>query len=280
MDQSSPNQHPAQYRINSGRTFGPLAPGKIEAIRAQLWDHYGITVTQSIEAASFSLAMVVRYALGLSATGGKVAAIVAPCFAGGVVLAGMRHLVNAGCQGIILEIPGNEPNRKVADSYAHQLSILEKMGVPKVLWESHLPLEPFHEALVDMHNVIFGVTKGSPTDGQLVDRVSNLMNEIRTPVHCVECPWGLNTATLSLEGVTLYASSTLSCGAVLEGLYQFRDYVGRHYICDLSIPETLTAPHEPGLNHLFSEQPVLQITPIVPEEPAEPPKEEGSAPAS
>lgn len=238
---------------------GALMPGLTKAAYGSLWrellSDWSILTTQVVESASYSMAMVVRYALGLSATGGKVCALVADSLAGWTALATLRHLSNAGAQGIVI-IAAEQSSAELI----LQLAPLKKMGI-ECARLSELSAEELSQIFTSCHNVICGFYALQAQFGPQADGVVSILNELRTPVHCLEAPLGMDVDSGRSLGAPLFASSTLSLGAPLIGLYYGNDYVGRHYLCDISIPPALYAKYTADLSPLFAEQPVVQIFP-------------------
>ncbi len=245
------------FKTKNGIELGGFSPASLSAMHQDLAE-LGIEPTQIAEAASYSMAMVVRYALGLSATGGKVCALVGDSLAGAVALATMRHLVNAGADGSALlvfdpTIAGPETKR--------QLTPLSHMGVP-IEWcrESHTG-SAAHAIISASHNVIFGLFGLSLADPVIAGCVT-MLNEQQTPVHAIEAPLGVDLENGAHGPAALFASSTLSLGAPYAGLNPGRDCVGRHYLCDISITREIYAKHGEDLSALFAQQPVTQILPV------------------
>jgi hypothetical protein len=90
------------FKTKQGLQITGLSAPQYAEMWQSLLDHYGLHPTQLVEASSYSMAMVVRYALGLTADEGKVITLAANRPAGWVALATMRHLVTAGADGIVV----------------------------------------------------------------------------------------------------------------------------------------------------------------------------------
>jgi hypothetical protein len=58
----------------------------------------------------------------------------------------------------------------------------------------------------------------------------------------------------------------LSLGAPLKGLNPGKNYVGRHYLCDISFSHAIYQKHGGDLSGFFSDQPVIQIYPLTTDE--------------
>ena len=246
------------FKSKLGHLFSGLGEKDLLQLREQLYSQYGLRPPQTCESAAFSLAMVVRFALGLSATDGRVCGLVADNLSGWVVLAALRHLMNGGAQTIVVLF--EEP--KSSDSeFSHQLKPLEKMGA-EILRAPDLASSPSLAPLFQScHNILSGLYRSGTGGDSSWDALVNVLNELQTPVHCVDAPLGINVDTGEKLSVPLFASSTLSLGAPFCGLSIGRDYVGRHYLCDISVAGELYSSKGPNLCPLFAEQPVVQIFP-------------------
>ncbi len=255
----------AQFQTKQGIQFNGVSAAQLNALRSELREEYGILPLQTIEAASYSMAMVVRFALGLSAAGGKVCAVAKDSLAGCIALATVRHLVNAGASAQVLLLV--EDPTKISTELAQQALPLRKLQVPLPDLGAASEIDGFTEFLGSAHNVIFGTFAHETVGDEFVQGLSDLLNEERTPVHCIEAPAGVNPDSGAAFITPLFASSTLSLGAPFAGLYAGREYVGRHYLCDVSASAQLYRKHQcDDLSSLFSDQPVVQIFPIEPEE--------------
>lgn len=255
----------AQFQTKQGVHFNGVSTAQLNALRNELRDEYGILPIQTIEAASYSMAMVVRFALGLSAAGGKVCAVAKDSLAGCVALATVRHLVNAGANAQVLLLV--EDPTQISAELTRQVAPLKKLQVPLPDLGAVSEIDGFTEFLSSAHNVIFGTFAQETIGDEFVQGLSDLLNEERTPVHCIEAPAGVDPDSGAALATPLYASSTLSLGAPFAGLYAGRDYVGRHYLCDVSASAQLYRKHQcDDLSGFFSDQPVVQILPIEPEE--------------
>jgi NAD(P)H-hydrate repair Nnr-like enzyme with NAD(P)H-hydrate epimerase domain len=214
----------------------------------------GIHRLQMVEAASYSFAMVVRFALGLSAQGGKVLALVGDCLAGEVVAATVRHLANAHASVTVFTLGDT-----LSASLEAQLTPLRKMGVTFVTLSSLSDITPLSAALGDAHNLLLGLYDAPRTEEGL-PALATLLNESQVPIHAVEAPLGVDTLTGKLTPHALFASSTLSLGVPLIGLAAGSDCAGRHYVCDISCTSELYGSEARDLTVLFTDQPVVQIS--------------------
>jgi NAD(P)H-hydrate repair Nnr-like enzyme with NAD(P)H-hydrate epimerase domain len=253
------------FKSKTGFSFAGFSPAALSEMHRELRESLQLQPELTAEAASFSMAMVVRAALGLSASGGKVCGLVKDSLAGLVALATFRHLVNAGAEAQVLFLPGERPPSPELLKQFHTLSTLG-VTLPDAGDPAHM--DSFTEFLKSAHNIIFGVYEPGVAPDEFLFGICELLNEERTPIHCIEAPPGIDVSTGAPHPSALYASSTLSLGAPLVGLNRGKNYVGRHYICDISFSRALYQSHGPDLTPLFSDQPVVQIYPLIPEEEA------------
>jgi NAD(P)H-hydrate repair Nnr-like enzyme with NAD(P)H-hydrate epimerase domain len=245
------------FYTRDGRKVPGLSQEAIGRLRAQVQEEYGITPLQMIEASSFSYAMVVRFALGLSAEGGRTIAVIGDTFPGWVTLATLRHLINGGAHGCVFlvgELGGDISH--FSPEAQHQLRYLAQAGVEIKFLPQNLPPHPLHDALKNAHNVLCGLSTESTDDlSFLVD----CLNETSVPIHSTEMPLGVNRDTGAPSASPLFSSSTLSLGVPLVGLLNASDYAGRHYVCDISLPRSLTNQAVRDFPILFADQPVQQL---------------------
>lgn len=240
---------------------GVLVEGISFAARCQILAELramGLLEEQIAEAASYSMAMVVRYALGLSASDGQVCAIAGDCVAGQIAMATLRHLVNAGANGRLVVIKGAEP---LSQQLGRQLELLKPLNVatataasPGQILGSAAPLT------ANVHNVICGTFEARGVAAADLKGLIDHLNDASTPLHCLEAPAGVDPDSGAPVGPPLFASSTLSLGAPLSGLHSGNEYAGRHYLCDISVTRDMYAKLGLRSAHsAFAEQPVVQL---------------------
>ncbi|MCB0328569.1 MAG: hypothetical protein KDD70_02865 [Bdellovibrionales bacterium] len=242
---------------------------QLQQIFSTLQEDHFLSSAQFAEGPGYSFAMVVRFALGLSAEGGLVCAIVRDTIPGAIALSCLRHLVNGGAEAVVLVIeedPSQEPT-----VIANALKTVQSYGVNVEHWTSSEQNPLVQGVLGQCHNVLFGTTSIKTPDfkttnfktpeppSELMNGAVSLLNEMSTPVHCIVAPQGFDLASGEKNGEYLYASSTLSLGAPLEPLLQREDLLGRHYLADLSIPLSTYQKLLPDCPPPFSEQPVVAL---------------------
>jgi NAD(P)H-hydrate repair Nnr-like enzyme with NAD(P)H-hydrate epimerase domain len=216
----------------------------------------GLSPLQMVEACGFSSAMVIRFALGLSSSGGTVTVLASDSFFGWVTLACARHLLNGGSSVHLVIIPSGG---EASSPFQCLVPVAVKMGGHLYRWRDPKNYGELTEIIESSHNVLCGLSDGGAGVSEWSKNVIDFMNESAIPVHAVGSPLGLAPDRSVVQRECLYASSTLSLGLPLEVLHHDCDLIGRHYLCDMSW----------GLRHykelgftgepLFAEQPVIKL---------------------
>lgn len=216
----------------------------------------GLTPLQMVEACGFSAAMVIRFALGLSSSGGAVTALASDSFFGWVTLACARHLLNGGASVNLVMIPGR---RAASEPSQRLLLAAERLGGHVHEWSVPENYTEVAEKIESCHNVVCGLSDAGDTILPWTRQVIEFMNESAIPAHAIGTPLGLAPHQGPGGSDLLYASSTLSLGLPLETLYHDPDLIGRHYLCDMSWG--LKRYAQLGFNgqSLFAEQPVIRL---------------------
>ena len=248
------------FLTNSGQTVAAVSAAQLLQMRSKAISELPISDLQIAELAAFSMAMVVRYALGLSAAGGQVAVVIADCLPGWVALATARHLANNGTAVSIIEQSQDQGH---SGTYKTLLSAATCSACDFHHYDSGKALARLISTLDSYHNLILGCVAIETSDYIALNQATLdlvlAINDHRVPVHVIELSLGINPSDGSRSEVGLYAASTLSLGAPLNALYAARDYIGRHYLCDISLPWSLYQQHQITSAPLFSEQPVIQL---------------------
>jgi NAD(P)H-hydrate repair Nnr-like enzyme with NAD(P)H-hydrate epimerase domain len=223
----------------------------------KLKNQIGIKQLQIEEAASFSMAMVLRVALGLDAKDAKLAVLVNESLSGAIALATARQLQNAGCEIKIIFVGKTNLDSEILKE---QLTFHDYNQTECFIWDSIDQNTDFNHLIADQHAVLVGLFQMEdviPSDFQ--NKLTELLNESNVPCHTIFAPLGFDWKTGTKNGTRLIASSTLSVGIPLSILTDLKDFIGRHYLCDVSIPNKLSNELGIQLPLLFSEQPVIQV---------------------
>lgn len=231
-----------QFHDSEGRCFNGASGAQFLELLALAKKNCGFTNIVFEECAAFSIAMVARSALGLTGANSKIHVFVDDSLFGLATLGAVRHLVNSGgSASVFLQKQNEESNR--------HLKILEFLGV------KFPSIEEFQSSLNESHLSLAALVE--KPESQFIE----IYTESATPIHTVGLPIGANSD--SGQGAVIFSSSTISLAVPLVGLRNIIDYVGRLYICDLSIPGKIY--DKAGVNDvtsLFHSQPVVQIFPL------------------
>ena len=256
------------FRTETSQAFRGVSATELAGWRAEATNVLGLSSTQTTEAASISLAMVLRTALALTANDAEVCVIADDSPRGWVAIAALRQLVGAGAHGVVLLVP---PPGDLSAELTRQLDTVDKMEIPIAHWSS-AELEAATQLFTSCHAAIVGVTLDS--NAPLAREIAEFLNDQSTPIHTVELPIGVDADTGVGQPYALYASSTLSLGLPLQGLIAASEFAGRHYLCDISLPRKAYEAIGVTTQPLFCEQPVIRIFPPTPaEEPPDIPKD-------
>jgi len=243
----------SDFYTKHGKKITPVSSAVATEMLLRAEKDFSVQIPMFAEAAGFSLSIVIRYALGLSAYEGRTFALVSESLEGCIALSGLRQLVNAGVDAGVILLDG--PKQKIP-WYEQTLSVLDKQEVPLILLEPVLETE-FEGLLTTCHNLIIGFNEESHTS--IVPRVCDIINENATPCHCVGLPPGVSRKNQKLEPWALFSSSTLALGVPDELQAKYMENLGRWYVADCSIPKPLYLEHELDPSTFFAEQPVIEI---------------------
>jgi NAD(P)H-hydrate repair Nnr-like enzyme with NAD(P)H-hydrate epimerase domain len=244
------------FKTKAGIEVPTLSTAQVASLRAATEATYGILPLQVTEACAFSFAMVVRYALGLSAEGAKTACIVGDSLAGWICLATARHLINSGAEVELIYVGSLE---NPSEQLERQLNILGGYNASLTVWDSIQEQAAIETILGTCHNSLHGLAKlGEPADA-FGKQINEMLNELSTPIYAVDFPLSVDTDSGASQGSPLYASATLCPGVPLQGLHAAEEYTGRLYVCDALIPRPLYQEYGVDFANVFSEQPVQQL---------------------
>lgn len=221
----------------------------------------GISALQLVEGVGYSLAMVVRYALGLSALEGKVTLAISDGFFSWSALTTARHLVDAGSTVSIAHFGNGAPPSRETEVLLKPLltrncSLIEVNSPDSLSQLSHVAQ--------NSHNIICALRDPKASDAhELLPRFYAFINECPVPAHVVGIPPGIDFASGEVESSPLYASSTLSLGLPFRVSARAHDLIGRHYLADMQwdIPTYRKLGYHAA--PLFREQPVIKLRPQV-----------------
>lgn len=260
------NTKGCSFKAGNGSVINSVNSNQFTTIIQSLKDRFFISESKTAEAAAFSMAMVVRYALGLDAKGGEVLGLTRCCLSGVVAAASLRHLANGGASVMIGIDKEPDPEQAKKDpliaAYLTELEALNALEVPIFVY-SQVSNEELQNGINNSHNVIVGLFDHTQSnDPEELSHIVDSLNESATPIHCIGAPLGFDTNSGAYLKNPLYASSTLSLGVPFAGFEKAKDLYGRHYVCDISLPKQIREEFKIDAEGLFSEQPVVKIEPV------------------
>jgi NAD(P)H-hydrate repair Nnr-like enzyme with NAD(P)H-hydrate epimerase domain len=218
---------------------------------SELQDTFYVTETQICESAAYSMSMVVRHALGLSAEGGVVSILVTDGLLGRIALNTARYLAHAGAACHILLIGSD-----FSKGFKRSLHALEALCIPVQSTPNLNRVATWLEtALTHSQHLVLGI---APEQHTAITPQLKLINEAICPVHCLQLPPGIHPDAGTSTATAIFASSTLSLGVPLNGIALAREHVGRHYLCDISLPARVLDENDQE-HPLFADQPVQSL---------------------
>lgn len=222
-----------------------LTTEQMREVDRAMVEEVGVTLPQMMENAGRGLAelTVARYApatcVVLAGRGGN----------GGGGLAAARHLHNRGC-AVRAVVSVRE---RLTTTTAHQLDILQRMGVPVVD-------EPDHpDRDVDL---VVDAVLGYGVDGDPRGRAAELVrwaNAMPAPVLALDGPSGLDLATGRVGDPCVVADATLTLALPKVGLRRAPQVVGILYAADISVPPALYERFGLRLRAPFAAAPVVRV---------------------
>lgn len=218
-------------------------------------EELGVSPIQMAEAASYSYAMVARSSLGLSSKDAILTVLISDSLAGCIALGTLRHLFNSGANGNVFLV-GTTLEHISAD-LAVFIQPLLNCGVSVQACNNFSDIAALRTSLESSHAALCGLASTTFAQ-QLQKDITDLLNELSTPIHSVIAPLGINWDT-GTGTDPIFSSTTLSIGVPLTGLETSRESVGRHYLCDISIPKRVFDDRGEDFTHTFSEQPITQL---------------------
>lgn len=192
----------------------------IEVDRVMMEDLH-IELIQMMENAGRALARLVLEAASPS----TVAVLAGSGGNGGGGLVAARHLANAGAEVVVVT---TRPRERLAAVTAHQLDILERMGVEQV------DAAPEVDVVIDA--VIGYSLRGAPR-GQSKSLIEQ--TTCGDAIVSLDTPSGLDVSAGTAPGAVVAADATLTLALPKVGLRDAAQ-VGDLYLADISVPPSVT----------------------------------------
>jgi NAD(P)H-hydrate epimerase len=227
----------------------------IEVDRAMIED-YHIALIQMMENAGRNLAYLARKRfLNGNPIGKRVVVLAGVGGNGGGAMVCARRLHNWGAH---VRVFVTKPAEAFKGVPAHQLDILQRMGVP-VIQANGIKQETNTDLIVDG---IIGYSLSGPPRGAVADLI-RWANAQRSPILALDTPSGLDTTTGVVHDPTIHATATMTLALPKAGLVapDATPYVGELYLADISVPPALYASPSLGLSvgPIFAEDDIIRI---------------------
>jgi NAD(P)H-hydrate epimerase len=227
----------------------------IEVDRAMIED-FRIELIQMMENAGRNLAHLARVRfLGGDPRAKRVIALAGSGGNGGGALVAARRLHNWGAS---VTVGLAQSASSMTAVPAHQLDILERMGVTIVDTRSVAGLAP---ADVVLDGLIGYSLKGAPQGGAA--ELIRWANSQSAPVLALDVPSGLDATTGTVFDPTIQATATMTLALPKEGLDgpAMASHVGELYLADISVPPGLYArpPLNIRIEPIFAREEVVRL---------------------
>ncbi len=168
---------------------------------------------------------------------------------------GARRLHNYGAR---VQVILARPAAQLSPAAAHQLDILQRMGVPAA--EGGAAEWIAAPALI-VDGLIGYSLRGAPR-GAAADLIRRA-NGGQAPILALDVPSGLDTTTGAAYAPTIRAAATLTLALPKVGLLADRaaEWVGELYLADISVPPELYGrpPLSLEVGHLFTGSDILRL---------------------
>ncbi len=197
---------------------------------------YGIQLVQMMESAGRNLAHLARMRfLAGNPAGNKVVVLAGSGGNGGGALVCARRLHNFGADVLVVL---TKPGSQFTAVPAHQLSILQSMGVP-VLPADQIGSASSPDLIID--GIIGYSLQGAPR-GTAVTLIE-WANDQPAPILALDIPSGVDSTSGKVFGTAINAAATMTLALPKEGLRALdaAPYVGELYLADISVPPALYA---------------------------------------
>jgi len=233
-----------------------LSTNQMREVDRAMIEDYEISLLQMMENAGRCLADLARSRfLGGDPRGQGVLVLAGTGGNGGGGLVCARRLHNWGA--IVRVLLAAAPQR-LGEVPRHQLSILERMGLDAGAVADEIEL-PDSELIVD--GLIGYSLRGAPSG--VTASLIRAANSRPAPVLSLDVPSGVDTSTGTVYEPSIRATATMTLALPKEGLRskEAREVVGELYLADISVPPSLYAGPNLGLDvgPIFHDADVIQI---------------------
>lgn len=190
---------------------------------------YGISLEQMMENAGRNLAELARQLLGGQVANRSITVLCGAGNNGGGGMVAVRHLHNWGAQ--VHVVLASDPN-KLKDVPARQWSILQAMQLNRVEFD-------FESSVLILDALLGYGSQGDPRPP--IKAWIERANASGIPILSLDSPSGLDTTTGKPGQPCIRAEATMTLALPKTGLLalQAREFVGKLYVADISVPPEL-----------------------------------------
>ena len=229
-----------------------LTTSQMAEVDRLMIEEYSIELIQMMENAGRNLAEQARRMLGGSIIDRKIVVLCGGGNNGGGGMVSTRNLHNWGAD-VQAVLTGDESRLK--DVPAHQWSILQMIGVPRV--GNPVEYQGIPDLIIDA--IIGYGLRGNPRGEPA--RWIEWANTQGAPILALDTPSGLDTMTGVPGAPVINAATTLTLALPKIGLTnpQAEPHVGRLYLADISVPPQLYQRLGLEVGPLFASDPIIAI---------------------
>jgi len=222
-------------------------------------EEYRIELIQMMENAGRNLAHLARVRfLGGDPSDKRVMVTAGSGGNGGGALVCARRLANWGAD---VWVALTRPTQAYTGVPAHQLEILERMGIPLAQAEEISAIDAGDKVDLIVDGIIGYSLAGAPRGNAA--RLIGWVNEQRAPTLALDAPSGLDATSGTAFDPTIRATATLTLALPKRGLHspEAESYVGELYLADISVPPALYTDPSVGIvvGRLFAENDIIRL---------------------
>jgi len=219
-------------------------------------EDFHIELIQMMENAGRNLAHLARIRfLGGDPRAKRVIVLAGSGGNGGGALVAARRLHNWGAT---VDVGLAQPAAEMRGVPAHQLDVLQRMGVPVVATPATADLAPA-DAVLD--GLIGYSLRGAPQGA--VAELIRWANSQGAPILSLDIPSGVEASTGTVFDPAIRATATMTLALPKKGLDgpAMESHVGELYLADISVPPALYArsPLHIGVEPLFAREELIRL---------------------
>ncbi|KXK26893.1 MAG: Bifunctional NAD(P)H-hydrate repair enzyme Nnr [candidate division WS6 bacterium OLB20] len=169
---------------------------------------------------------------------------------GGSALAAARHLHNSGADiSLVLSAPAQE----LTIASARQLDILQRIGLTADVTDSVTDSDIIIDGLI-------GYSLQGDVRGRSLALIESANSSDALMISC-DIPSGLDPDTGTVKGTAIESDATVTVALPYHGLFtaKAREYTGRIFVADVSVPQSVWRQMHISVQDLFSLSSVVEV---------------------